>query len=186
MRLGVYVGSFNPVHIGHIKLIKELIEKKYLDRIYVIATKPYWDKNNLVSLQDRINMLKYFETEDIIINTYYNEYDYTYEILNDLKKKYKDDELYLIIGADNLEKFHLWKNINEILKNKILVLKRNNIDSSKYINNFKEKDNFVIANDVDELNISSTEIRKNLDYGKKYLDKRVLKYIKANNLYWRQ
>ena len=102
-----------------------------------------------------------------------------------MKNNNPGDELYLIIGADNLEKFHLWKKVDEILKNKILVLKRNNINIENYINTFNAKTNFVVIANIDELSISSTEIRKNKDYGKKYLDKRVLKYIKDNNIYWR-
>lgn len=62
-------------------------------------------------------MLKIFENKYIKIDTKLNKYQYTYEILNELNKQYKNSQLYLIIGADNLEKFHLWKNIELILQN---------------------------------------------------------------------
>ena len=183
MKIGVFVGSFNPVHIGHIKLVNELIDKKYVDKIYIIPTEPYWNKQDLISLKDRINMLKYFETDKIIIDTKHNKYEYTYQILNDLKNS--SDQLYLIIGADNLKEFHLWKNIDEILKNKIIVINRNGIDTSKYINNFKNNQNFIVACDIEQINISSTMVRENKEYRKFYLDRRVLDYINKNNLYER-
>ena len=100
----------------------------------------------------------------------------------DLKKYYKRDELYLIIGSDNLEKFHLWKNIDEILNYHIIVLKRGKTDIEKYISKFNTN-NFIIINKFPFVNISSTEIRNHLD--SKYLDKRVFKYIKENHLYER-
>jgi len=179
MKVGVYVGSFNPVHNGHKIIMDYLLENKYLDKIIVIPTLSYWDKNNLIDIKDRTNMLKYLENENIIINTTLNKYEYTYEILEELKKEY--DDLYLIIGADNLEKFNLWKNVDKILENKILIINRNSIDVSKYMNN----KNFILVNGLDEINISSTYIRENINKKdiKYLLDKDVLKYIKDNNLY---
>lgn len=183
MKIGVYVGSFNPVHIGHIKITTELLDKEYLDKIYIIPTEPYWNKQDLISLTHRISMLKYFENNKIIIDTKYNKYEYTYQILNDLKKNNSNDEFYLIIGADNLEKFHLWRNVDEVLNHKVIVINRNNIDCMKYIKQFKNYDNFIIINDIEQIDISSTMIRENKDYRVKFLDKQVLDYINNNNLY---
>lgn len=181
MKVGVYVGSFNPIHIGHKKIIDYLLDN-YLDKIIVIPTLNYWDKCNLIDIKDRINMLKFYENDKIIINDTLNNLDYTYQILNELKKQYKN--LYLIIGADNLEKFHLWKNVDEILKHNILVIPRNNIDVNKYINKFRNK--LIIVNNFIENPLSSTLIRnkiKNRENLNNYLDKEILNYIKNNNLY---
>ena len=183
MKVGIYVGSFNPVHIGHIKIINYLINNKYLDKVYVIPTSNYWDKTDLIDLDHRINMLKFFETDKIIIDTIHNNYDYTYQIINEFNITNSSDDLYLIIGADNLVKFHLWNKVDDILKNKILVLNRNNIDCFKYINKFKNKDKFVVVDDIEKIDISSTEIRNNKENRSKYLDPRVLDYITKNNLY---
>lgn len=179
MKIGVFVGSFNPPHKGHIKIVRDLIEKKYLDKIIIIPTKEYWDKRNLVSLNDRINMLRFYENNNIIIDTVNNSINYTSDILDNTKKEYNEDEIYLIIGADQLPKFNLWYNINNILNYKIIVINRNDIDIDNYINNFKNKNNFI-KTDIEQLNMSSTEIRNgNIEY----LDKIVYDYIKKNNLY---
>ena len=89
----------------------------------------------------------------------------------------------MIIGADNIPKFHLWKNISDILKNKVIVLNRDDINIDEYINKFKNKDNFIVIKDFKKVDISSTQIRNNLDENKELLDEKVYKYIKENKLY---
>lgn len=180
MKLGIYIGSFNPPHMGHINVANYLLDNSIVDKVIILPTPNYWNKTDLVDIDSRVDMLRFFETDNIIIDNINNKYQYTYQILRELKKVYKDDQLYLIIGSDNIEKFHLWKNVDEILKNKVIVLRRGNEDIYKYIEQLG-KDNFIVIDDFPFIDISSTTIRNNLD--NKYLDKRVLDYIKKHNLY---
>ena len=182
MRLGVYIGSFNPVHNGHIKLVNYLLDKKIIDKVLIVPTTDYWDKTNLVDIKNRIDMLKFFESDRIIIDEKHNNIKYTYELMRELTSVY-DDELYLIIGADNIINFDKWMNYEELLNYKIIVMNRNNIDIDSYIKKYNTP-NFIVINDFPFLDVSSTEIRNNLD--NEYLDKRVLEYIKKNNLYKRE
>ena len=133
MRIGIYIGSFNPPHLGHKKVIDFLLEKDYVDKVVIVPTKNYWNKTNLIDIEDRINMLKYYENTNIEIDTIHNNYPYTYELLNKLKEVYPTDELYLIIGSDNLDELHEWKNIDDLLNNKIIVLKRGTIKKNPNI-----------------------------------------------------
>lgn len=180
MRLGIYVGSFNPVHVGHIHVVNYLLQNNYVDKILLLPTPSYWDKTNLLDMNDRINMLKVYENDKVIVDTKHNNYPYTYQVLNSLKKDYKDDELYLIIGSDNIEKFDLWEHVDEILENKVIVVKRDDTDIEKYTSKFNTN-NFIIVNEFKPIDISSSRIRNNKDYN--YLDKEVYNYIKENNLY---
>lgn len=180
MRLGIYVGSFNPVHIGHIHVVNYLLEKDFVDKILLIPTPSYWDKNNLANMQDRIEMLKVYENNKIKVDTKHNNYPYTYQVLESLKKDYPKDQLYLIIGSDNIEKFHLWEHVEEILENKVIVVKRDNTDIEKYTKQFNT-DNFIVVNEFKPINISSSKIRNDKDF--QYLDKEVYNYIKNNKLY---
>ena len=180
MKLGIYVGSFNPPHNGHFKVVNYLLDNKIVDKIIILPTSNYWDKSNMVDIDKRVEMLKIFESENVIVDGINNRYPHTYQILNNLKKYYPDDELYLIIGSDNLEKFHLWKNIEEILKYHIIVLKRGNTDIYKYLSKF-DTSKFLIIENFPSINVPSTEIRSNLD--NENLDARVLKYIKKHKLY---
>ena len=179
MKLGIYVGSFNPVHNGHLKVINYLLDNNLVDKVLVLPTPNYWDKQDLVDLDHRVSMFKIFETEKIIVDDIHNRYPYTYLVLRSIKKDYPNDKLYLVIGADNLISLDKWKNIDEILENKVIVLNRFNIDMNKYIDKFN-KANFIIISDFDYLDTSSTEIR-NGKYDE--LNPKVKKYIKDHRLY---
>ena len=181
MRLGVYVGSFNPVHIGHIDVVNYLLKENYIDKVLIVPTLNYWNKSNLIDIKHRINMLKIFENEKIKIDNKNNKYIYTYELLNKLSKEY-DDELYLIMGADNIIEFDKWKNYKELLKYKIIIVNRDNIDIEKYIKKYNTN-NFTVVSNYKYIDISSTEIRNNLN--SKYLDKKVREYINKNKLFGR-
>ena len=99
------------------------------------------------------------------------------------------DELYLIIGADNIICFDKWKNYQEIINNnKILIIPRNGIDIKKNIYKYNNRDNFIMVDEFCRMDVSSREIRKLLmnkryDEVEKYLDKEVIEYIKKNKLY---
>lgn len=188
MKLGVYVGSFDPVHKGHIEVVRYLLKEKYVDKIIIVPTGSYWDKNKQTDIKNRIEMLKYYEEENIIIDTENNNLPYTYQVLDKLKDKYKEGELYLIIGNDLIESFNKWKNVDEILKNKVIVIHRNNIDNQKYINNFRQKDRFITVANTNFLEVSSTLVRngfynKDKGYLLNYIDEDIYNYILNNKLY---
>ena len=180
MKLGIYIGSFNPPHIGHIDITNYLLHNKIVDKILIVPTLNYWNKNNLIDIKHRINMLKLIENDKIKIDTKNNKYIYTFELMRKLKEEYKKYELYLIIGADNIIEFDKWKNYEELLNYKIIIMNRDNIDIYKYIKKYNTN-NFIVINDYKSIKISSTEIRNNLN--EEFLDKKILKYIKKNKLY---
>ena len=184
-RVGVFVGTFDPVHKGHTHVIKYILEHNIVDKVIVIPTGSYWNKAPKATTKQRIDMLKFIANEKIEISTKLNDLEYTYQIMEELEKEYPMDYLYLIIGADNIIKFDEWENVNKLLEYNIIVVNRDNINIKKYVNKFNKKDNFFVIDNFDYVPISSTEIRQNVDSkeAKKYLDERVLKYIKNNNLY---
>lgn len=186
MKIGVYVGSFDPVHVGHKEVMDYLLQEKYVDKLIVIPTVNYWDKTNLTDIEHRYNMLKFYENDRITIESL--SYPYTYQILEELTKKYPVDNLYLIIGVDNLEKFHLWKNFDYLVTFKILVLPRNEKSVSKFNKNFSKEDSFIYIPNFNYIDISSTQIRnfikeQNDTKIKQFLSPKVYNYIKENNLY---
>ena len=179
MKLGIYMGSFNPPHKGHISIINYLINEKIVDKLMIIPTLNYWDKNDLVDVKHRIKMMKFFENEQIFVDEEHNQYVKTFELLTKLKEKYPNDLLYPIIGADNLVSFDKWYKYQELLKYPIIVIPREGINSMEYIN--KLHGNFILLKEYPLVNISSSDLRNQLN--SKYIDKRVLAYIKENNLY---
>ena len=178
MDIGIFVGSFNPPHDGHIKIAKYLIENNYVDKVLILPTPNYWNKQDLVSIKDRINMLKFYEDKNIVIDDIHNNYPYTYLVLKSLEHDYPNDTLYLILGSDNIKDLNKWKNLELILKHKIIVMNRgDNIE--EYINKLG-KEHFIVVDNFQSINISSTKIREgNVDN----INPKVLEYIKNNHLY---
>ena len=181
MRLGIYVGSFNPVHNGHLKVIHYLLDHDLVDKVFVLATPNYWDKQDLANVDDRVAMLKFFEDKNIIIDTIHNNYPYTYQVLESIKKDYKDDELFLILGSDNIIQFHKWKNLDIILKYNIIIFRRGEMNISKYLKNI-DNNKIKIIDDFNYLDVSSTDIRNGSNNN---LDKKVINYINKKKLYGR-
>lgn len=187
MKLGVYTGSFNPPQKGHLKITNYLLEN-YVDKVIIVPTGNYWDKNNLVNIEKRINMLRIFENDNIIIDDKNNNIEYTYQLLEHLKIEYPEDELYLILGADNIVNFDKWKNYQDLLKYNLIIINRENIDVRYYLNKLNKKDKYIITDDLPLINISSTMVRKaikenNFEKLNDLIDQKVLQYIIDNNLY---
>lgn len=193
MKIGIFGGSFNPPHKMHIDIALNLINKKYVDKvIYVPTGNQYKYKNNLVQDKYRYEMLKIIANKHSNIDV--SDYElkkhivYTWETLDYFKKKYPNDKIYFICGADNLSYIDKWKNGLDILKNnKIIVIKRNTDNIDKILKKYnKFKDNIIVS-DIEEKDISSTQIRKCLkEKSREFLnlmDKDVLEYINKNNLY---
>jgi len=187
MKTGVYVGSFNPVHKGHIMIINRLLDK-YLDKVVVMPTGSYWEKNDLLPVEHRINMLKFYQTDRILIEDENNDLPYTYLVMEYLEKKYKNDEFYLIIGADNIVNFDRWQRFRDLLKYNLVIIDRDEIDTEFYLNRLDKKDKYLLIKDLGNIDISSTAIRgfikaNDLKSAADLVDKEVFDYITGNNLY---
>ena len=183
MKIGIYGGCFNPPHIKHFKIAQDLLKQKYVDKVIYVPTGDYYNKKDLISFEDRYNMLKIMTNNESNIEvskiSKSKHYQYTCDVLDYFSKKYKNSKIYFICGSDNLLEFDTWKNHEDIIKKYyLLVVKRNNINLKKIDNLLKS--NIIITN-LKEESISSTEIRNNLN--DKYLDKKVFQYIKSNKLY---
>lgn len=184
MKIGVYCGSFNPVHKGHIKIARECVKQHLVDKVLIIATGNYWDKSIEISLQDRINMLKLYQSKQIEIEEELNGLQYTYMIFQELKKANPDNEYNLIIGADNLENFEKWKRYKYLLKNGLIIVKRDDMDDEYIHQEMVELKsyNYKILN-IEPIDANSTYIRQNLNDYKKIkgmLDKKVYDYLKRD------
>lgn len=182
MKIGIYCGSFAPVHKGHIKFVREILKSKLVDKVLIVPTKSYWDKKINISLKHRINMLKLYETKRIEIETKLNNVKSSYEGFTKYQKMHPGDELYLILGGDNLVNFDKWIKYQELLKYPFIIIKRDKY-GTKYIKNkmieFNKKNYSIL--DIDTVDISSTYIRdniKNPKLMKNKIDPKVYNYMK--------
>ncbi len=179
MNLGVYIGSFNPPHKGHIYVVRYLLDNNVVDKVLIVPTGNYWDKKDLVPLEHRINMLKLYENDRVLIDTENNDCPYTYLLMRRLKEQYDKDSLYLIIGADNIINFDKWKEYQELLEYNIIIMNRDDINIEEYLKKYPQG-HFIVMKDF-KIDISSTELRENTD--SEYLDDKVKDYIKKYHLY---
>ena len=168
MRIGVYCGSFNPVHKGHIRIVRSVLRQKLVDRVLIVATGNYWHKQGLLPTEDRVRMLKHFENEKIRIDETHNDIPYTVDLFKVLKEECPEDTLCLIIGGDNLPAFDQWVRYEELLAYDFVIVPRSPVTPSKvsaYMRKFG-KENYAVLK-TRNIPISSTFIRENLeDYGK--------------------
>tara|TARA_Y100001970_G_scaffold14817_1_gene16764 strand:- start:3056 stop:3580 length:525 start_codon:yes stop_codon:yes gene_type:complete len=166
-RLGILGGSFDPAHIGHIK-ISNIARKKYsLNKIiWAITKKNPFKKKSSKSLKERMDYAKKINIKNKFIKVEFFESkinsNKTIDLINYLKKKnYKN--IFFIIGADNLVKFHKWHKWKEISSNcNILVFDRNGYKSkslkSVAFKKFNKKGLEFI--NFKKVNISSSQLRK--------------------------
>ena len=197
MKIAIFGGSFNPIHLGHIKLVKCAVETASLDKVLLIPTgiTPHKSNREMVSAQHRLEMCKIavspyknIEVSSIEINR--EGKSYTYQTLNSLKEIYPNDEFYIIMGSDMYLSLHTWKNADSFLKNlNVISDLRNGADlkemenQSQLLEKYGAK-SYLINHLV--MTVSSTEIRNRLKNNQDVsdlLDCKVLEYIKTHHLY---
>jgi nicotinate-nucleotide adenylyltransferase len=191
MKIGLYFGTFNPIHVGHLIIANHMAEYSGLDQIWMVVTphNPLKKKDTLLDDYQRLHLVR-LATEDFPkIKPSDFEFklpqpNYTVNTLAHLKEKFPQNEFSLIMGEDNLKTFHKWKNYDVILENHdIYVYPR----ISAEIENLQFKNHpriHVVAAPIVE--ISSTFIRENIKKGKNVqplLPHKVWEYIDHSNFY---
>ena len=196
MRVGMYGGSFNPPHNGHLYLAKEVSRFLSLDKLVIIPSNisPQKDNNGNIDPLHRINMCKevfsddLFEVSDCEIAR--GGKSYTFDTLNFLKELYPDSELFLLMGSDMLLSFHLWYRFEDILSMcTVCAISREDDENAAVLKEYSERmlsEGNVRIVDVKPFEVSSSEIREKISTGKScdgLIDRKTEKYIKENGLY---
>jgi nicotinate-nucleotide adenylyltransferase len=190
-RIGVFGGSFNPPHMGHLIVCQSILIQEKLQKVVFIpsSVSPHKRNRNLLQSDFRYQMTKLavqdnpmFEVSDIEIRK--GGVSYTIDTLKLLRNVYLRSELSLIIGIDNWLEFKSWKNPDEILDlADLLVMNRPGFSQVGFEHGFAKKVKFV---DVPNIGISGTMIRLNIKSGRsiKYLvPKAVEQFIAEHGLY---
>lgn len=191
-------GSFNPPTLAHKTCAETILKQLGLDKLFFVPVGDAYKKHGLINEKYRYEMLKLICKEnqkldvcDIELNTNINYK--AIDVFRLIKNKYKDDEIYFIMGADNFENILNWKNCEELVSNyNFILLNRNNINLEKIISKNeilnKYSHNFYCINNMKEIKICSTFIREKIKVDKielirDKLDINVLQYIEKNELY---
>lgn len=186
--IALMMGSYNPIHIGHLQIAVRCYETQLFDEIWLIVSpaNPHKEKLSLVIESHRLAMVNLavqnhaYPIKSCDIEFSLPQPSYTINTLIALEKKYPQFTFSIILGADNLERLQEWKNIDTILKNHhIYIYNRNGKEQKKIPESIKYLD-------MPLLDISSTEIRnriqerKPIDY---FVTKEVKDYIHIHQLY---
>ena len=169
MKVGIYGGSFNPMHFGHIGLAKWVVEHTDLDELWLMVSPNNPLKNSSILTDEQVRLQEAKEkikqlgdqAKGIIVSDFEFQLprpNYTANTLRELTKAYPEHDFTLIIGEDNLAIFDKWREHLYILENyRVFVYPRHNCDAYK----------IPVAKELKVLNapyfdISSTELRKKL------------------------
>ena len=169
MNIGVFGGSFNPVHNGHLLLAQNILKAGAVDELWFVVSpqNPLKDKALLLNDEERLDCVR--KATQHIKGVYVSDIEFhlpkpsfMFQTLRSIQSAHKDDYLFLIIGADNWHCFNKWKNFDEILKKyNLLIYPRSGypIDISSLPKN-------VCYLDLPTYDISSTQVRQMLSEGK--------------------
>jgi nicotinate-nucleotide adenylyltransferase len=185
----LYFGSFNPIHIGHLMIAGYIAEHSDLKEIWFVISpqNPLKEKNSLLTDYHRLALVNVSIENDPRFKSCDIEFklpqpSYTIDTLTYLQEKYPQKEFSLIMGADNLENIHKWKNFGQIIQYySIYVYPRPGFDGGK----FKDHEKVFWVN-APLMEISSSFLRnaikekKNMNY---FLPEKVYKYILEMHFY---
>lgn len=196
MKIGLFGGTFDPIHIGHLIIMENVINTMNLDKIYILpnSNPPHKLQSKKTDINIRLKMVKEAikDNHNVEINDYDyrdNSIHYTYQTIDYFKKTYPDYTFYFIIGEDSFLDIKKWKNYEQILNENLIVFKRySEINSSllSEINKIKKYNKNIYLIDNIALDISSTLIRslvKNKKSIKYLVDDKVIEIINKENLY---
>lgn len=168
MKVGLYFGSFNPIHIGHLIIANHILNTGLVDKLWFVVSpqNPFKPQSSLLNEFNRLHLVRLAVEEDPRIKVsdiefYLPKPSYTVDTLTYLQEKYPDESFSVIIGSDSFQNLHKWKNASVIIENfEILVYQRLGFlieDSAK--NNIKVLNSPLIE-------ISSTQVREYIKMNK--------------------
>jgi nicotinate-nucleotide adenylyltransferase len=189
MKVGLFFGSFNPIHVGHMVLANYMLAYTDLDKIWFVVSphNPLKQKSSLLHERQRLQMVTLAIGDNNKMKASNIEFklsqpSYTINTLAYLEEKYPANDFVLIMGADNLEGFRKWKNYEEILKNyELYVYPRPDAKAGDFMNHKK-----VRLVNAPLMEISSTEIRNAIKEKKDvryFVPEAAWEYLKESHFY---
>lgn len=173
MKIGLYFGSFNPIHVGHLIVANHILNESDLDRVWFVVSplNPFKHSESLLHEYDRLHLVQIAIENDLRLKASDVEFSlpkpsYTIHTLTYLKEKYPEHSFSIIMGSDGFQNLDKWKNPEAIISNyEIIIYKRPGFEVDNKLNaNIK-----IMSAPL--LDISSTHIRNLIKAGKsvKYL-----------------
>ena len=192
LKVGLYFGSYNPIHIGHLAIANYMVEYTGIDQLWFVVSpqNPLKKKSNLLNDYQRLEMVNLAIKGDDRFRASNIEFrlpkpSYTIDTLAYLKDQHPGYQFKILMGSDNLENFHKWKNYETILENYgVIVYPRPGFDSKKV----QPHKNITIAKNAPLMEISSSFIRNAIEEGKDvrhFIPQKSWEYLDEMNFYKR-
>ncbi len=162
-RIGLFFGSFNPIHVGHLIIANAMAQSGKVDVVWFVVSpqNPFKEQKSLLNQYDRLHLARVATENNPLLSVSDIEFalpkpSYTIDTLTYLQEKYPDHSFCILMGSDNLKHFHKWKNYEQILKYyELVVYPRPGEEVDTY-----EEHPHVHQMKVPLLDISATYIRK--------------------------
>ncbi len=193
MRIGLYGGTFDPIHLGHLIVIENAINQMDLDRVIILPSSnpPHKKHKDKTKTDIRVEMVAEAikDNPKIILSTFEstdNVVRYTHDTLEYFTSKLPNHEIFYIMGEDSFVTIDTWRNYEKILDYNIIVFARSGIDNNstliKKVDKIRKDNLNIYLIDILNINISSTLIRSlsKEDKSIKYLVKDEVNYIIKN------
>ncbi len=188
MKVGLFFGSFNPIHIGHLAIANYMVEYSDMDKVWFVVSpqNPFKKKKGLLAEYHRLRLVDIAIEDDLRFKASNVEFSmpqpsYTIDTLAYLKDQYPEIDFVLIMGEDNLKTLHKWKNAEQIINHyQIYVYPRDN----ETVNN-QTYDNVKLIK-APLMELSSSFIRQAIKDKKDvryYMHPKVAEYIKEMHFY---
>jgi nicotinate-nucleotide adenylyltransferase len=191
-KIGLFFGSFNPIHIGHLILANYILENSDMDELWFVVSpqNPFKDKKSLLKDHNRLDMVQ------LAVKNYPNmrasnvefslpKPSYTIDTLTYLHEKYPDYSFSLIMGEDNLESLHKWKNSDLLINNHHIIVYPRVFEGEKKHPEYLQHENISLIK-APVIELSATEIRNMLKDGKNVrpmLPPEVFEYLDGSSFY---
>ncbi|UFK98793.1 nicotinate (nicotinamide) nucleotide adenylyltransferase [Kaistella faecalis] len=191
-KIGLFFGSFNPIHIGHLILANYILENSDMDELWFVVSpqNPFKDKKSLLKDHNRLDMVQ------LAIKNYPNmrassvefslpKPSYTIDTLAYLHEKYPDYSFALIMGEDNLNGLTKWKNSENLIANHQIIVYPRAFEGEKKDHEYLQHENISLIK-APVIEISATEIRSMIKAGKNVrpmLPPEVFEYLDGSAFY---
>ncbi|WBX95755.1 nicotinate (nicotinamide) nucleotide adenylyltransferase [Chryseobacterium gambrini] len=191
-KIGLFFGSFNPIHIGHLILANYILENSDMDELWFVVSpqNPFKEKKSLLKDHNRLDMVQlavknYPRMRASNVEFSLPQPSYTIDTLTYLHEKYPDYSFSLIMGEDNLESLHKWKNSETLIKNHHIIVYPRGFEGEKKDSEYLQHENISLIN-APVIELSATEIRNMIKSGKNVrpmLPPEVFDYLDGSSFY---
>ncbi|KIA89869.1 nicotinate (nicotinamide) nucleotide adenylyltransferase [Kaistella jeonii] len=191
-KIGLFFGSFNPIHIGHLILANYILENSDMEELWFVVSpqNPFKNKKSLLKDHNRLDMVQvavknYPKMRVSNVEFSLPKPSYTIDTLTYLHEKHPDYSFALIMGEDNLDGLSKWKNSETLIKNNQIIVYPRNFEGEKKDNDYLQHENISLIN-APVVEISATEIRNMIKDGKNVrpmLPPEVFEYLDGSSLY---